>query len=112
MTGKKLGLALGSGAARGLAHVGVLDVLERSGIRIDMIAGTSMGALVGAFYAAGKGIPEIEQAVKGLNRRQMLSLADFTIPTRGLVKGNKVSGWLKSVIGDKHFKDLNILSPD
>jgi len=108
LSGKKIGLALGSGAARGLAHVGVLDVLERSGIRIDMIAGTSMGAMVGAFYAAGMDISQMEKAAKDLTRRRMLALADFTLPTKGLFKGNKIAGWLKSIIGDKQFTDLSL----
>jgi NTE family protein len=105
---KRVGLALGSGAARGLAHVGVLAVLEQRGIPVDLVAGTSIGAIVGAAYAAGRDISEIRRAVSGLNRRQMLSLADFTIPTRGFIKGKRITGWLKSVIGDVHFKDLRI----
>jgi NTE family protein len=105
---KRVGLALSSGAARGLAHVGVLEVLERNGIPIDLIAGTSIGAIVGAFYAAGKDISEIKKAVVNLNRRQMLSLADFTIPTRGFIKGRKITEWLKSVIGGTCFRDLKI----
>jgi NTE family protein len=103
---KRVGLALSSGAARGLAHVGVLAALEKYGIPIDLVAGTSIGAIVGAAYAAGKDITEIKRAVSGLNRRQMLSLADFTIPTKGFIKGKRITGWLKSVIGDVNFKDL------
>lgn len=103
---KRVGLALSSGAARGLAHVGVLDALEKEGIPIDLVAGTSIGAIFGAAYAAGKDISEIKRAVAGLNRRQMLSLADFTIPTKGFIKGKRITGWLKSVIGDVNFKDL------
>ena len=108
MARKKVGLALSSGAARGLAHVGVLEVLERNSIPIDLIAGTSIGAIVGAFYAAGKDMGTIKKAVVGLNRRQMLSLADFTIPTRGFIKGRKITEWLKSVIGGISFQDLRI----
>lgn len=58
---RKIGLALGSGAARGLAQIGVLAILEKEGIHIDMIAGTSMGALVGALYAQGKDASELEK---------------------------------------------------
>jgi NTE family protein len=105
---KKVGLALSSGAARGLAHVGVLEVLEGNSIPIDLIAGTSIGAIVGALYAAGKDISEIKKAVVSLNRRQMLSLADFTIPTRGFIKGRKITERLKSVIGSTSFRDLKI----
>ena len=105
---KKVGLALSSGAARGLSHVGVLAILEKRGIPIDMIAGTSIGAIVGAFYAAGKDIDRIRDVVMHLSWRQMLSLADFTIPTRGLIKGRKIDSWLKSIIGNSHFEDLRI----
>ncbi|MBN1862578.1 MAG: patatin-like phospholipase family protein [Dehalococcoidales bacterium] len=105
---KKVGLALGSGAARGLAHVGVLAALEKRGIPVDLIAGTSIGAIIGAAYAAGKDVSEIKKAVSGLNRRQMLSLADFTIPTKGFIKGKRMTDWFKSVIGDVNFKDLKI----
>ncbi len=101
-------MALSSGAARGLAHVGVLAALEKHDIPIDLVAGTSIGAIIGAAYAAGKDINEIKRAVSGLNRRQMLSLADFTIPTKGFIKGKRITGWLKSVIGDVNFKDLKI----
>ncbi len=106
MARKRVGLALSSGAARGLAHVGVLEVLEKNDIPIDLIAGTSIGAIAGAFYAAGKDISEIKKAVMNLNRRQMLALADFTIPTRGFIKGKKITEWLKSVIGGISFQDL------
>ncbi len=106
MARKKIGLALSSGAARGLAHVGVLEALERNDIPIDLIAGSSIGAIVGAFYAAGKDLGVIKKAVMSLNRRQMLSLADFTIPTRGFIKGKKITEWLKSVIGGVTFRDL------
>ena len=71
---KKVGLVLGSGAARGLAHIGVLKVLKQEGIPIDIIAGTSIGAVIGALYAHGETVEQIEQlAVKlGLNRFRFL----------------------------------------
>jgi len=105
---KRVGLALSSGAARGLAHIGVLAALEKKGIPIDMIAGTSIGAIVGAFYAAGKDIDQIKEAVTALNRPQLASLADFTIPTSGFIKGKRLTRWLKSVIGSVNFEDLEI----
>lgn len=64
---KKVGLALGSGAARGLAHIGVLEVLEREGIPVDMIAGASAGALVGALYVQGKSLSRIEELATSMN---------------------------------------------
>lgn len=99
---------MSGGAAKGLAHIGVLAVLERKGIPIDMIAGTSIGAIIGAFYAAGKDISQIESVVLSLSRRKMVALMDFTLPRRGFIKGKRVTDWLKSVIGDIDFKDLRI----
>ena len=104
----KVGLALSGGAARGLAHVGVLAVLEEEGIPIDMIAGTSMGAIIGAFYAQGKDISQIKDAVMSLGRRKIMSLIDLTLPRTGFIKGRRVSHWLKSILGDIDFEDLKI----
>ena len=75
MQSGKVGLALGSGAARGLAHIGVLEVLEREGIPIDMIAGTSTGALIGALYAQGKDISQIKKLVTSMGFKPYLKLA-------------------------------------
>jgi len=105
---RKVGLALSGGAARGLAHVGVLATLEKEGIPIDMIAGTSMGSIIGAFYAAGKDISQITETVVSLNWRRMLSLIDFTLPKTGFIKGEKIKNWLNSIIGDIGFEDLKI----
>ena len=105
---RKVGLALSGGAARGLAHVGVLAVLKKEGIPIDMIAGTSMGAIIGAFYAQGKDINQIKDAVMSLSRRKMLSLVDLALPRTGFIKGKRVKDWLKSIIGDIDFEDLKI----
>jgi NTE family protein len=103
---KKVGLALSSGAARGIAHVGVLSILEREGIPIDMIAGTSVGAIIGAFYAAGKTSQEIVEAILRIDRRRMYSFFDFTLPSQGIIRGKKVGEWLTSVIGNLTFDDL------
>ncbi|MCD6453149.1 MAG: patatin-like phospholipase family protein [Dehalococcoidales bacterium] len=109
MNQRKVGLALGSGSARGIAHVGVLAVLEREGIPVDIIAGTSMGAIIGAFYAAGKDVNQITDAVMNLSRRKTLSLvADITLPRTGFAKGGRLEKWLESVIGDASFDDLGI----
>ncbi|UCH43890.1 MAG: patatin-like phospholipase family protein [Dehalococcoidales bacterium] len=68
--GTRLGLALGGGAARGLAHIGVLEVLEKGGIHIDMIAGTSLGALIGALYARGQEIDDMKQQAAELGAKR------------------------------------------
>ena len=104
--GRKIGLALGSGAARGLAHIGVLKVLEREGIHIDMVAGTSMGSLVGAFYAMGKSAGELEELAVYWGSKRFSLLADPALPKTGLVRGRKIEDMLKTTIGDIEFSDL------
>jgi len=105
---RKVGLALGAGAARGLAHIGVLEVLQREGIPIDMIAGTSAGALIGALYAQGKDISQIRNLAMDLGSKRFALLLDPALPKTGLVKGRKIKEALKSIIGDVEFKDLRI----
>ncbi|MBU4509868.1 patatin-like phospholipase family protein, partial [bacterium] len=107
--GLKIGLALGGGSARGFAHIGVIQVLQAYGIPIDIIAGTSIGSLVGSLYAAGDSIENMEKAVLLLNKRKMLSLMDFTIPRSGLIRGNKIENMLIDWgLEDKTFDELNI----
>lgn len=105
---RKVGLALSGGGARGFAHIGVLAVLEEEGIPIDMMAGTSIGAIIGAFYTAGKDIAEIEEIALNLTRRRILSLIDPTLPRTGFIKGQKVKAWLRSIIGDIDFEHLKM----
>jgi len=105
---RRVGLALGSGAARGLAHIGVLAALQRQGIQIDMIAGTSMGSLVGALYAGGKDIDQIRSLALDLGPKRFSFLADPALSRSGLIRGRKISGMLRSIIGDTEFRDLEI----
>ena len=86
----KLGLALGSGAARGLAHIGVLKVLEEADIPIDIITGTSMGAFIGAMYAAGVPVAQMEQVALELDWLSMARLLAPVLPTSGLSDGKKL----------------------
>jgi len=104
----KVGLALGGGAARGLAHIGVLDVLEREGIPVDMIAGTSIGALVGAVYAQKKDINFMKELAIKLGSKRFNFLADPTWPKTGLVRGRKIGEKLKSIVGNVEFNDLKM----
>ena len=106
---KKIGLALGGGAARGLAHIGVLEVLQKEGIPIDMISGTSAGAVIGALYAKGRDSGTVKNLVRGLTRKRLLSLADL-IPSRtGLIQGEKIKELLEVAIGGAlAFTDLKI----
>ena len=108
MPKKKIGLALGSGAARGLAHIGVLEVLEKEGIPIDMIAGTSTGAAIGALYAQGKDASQIKSLATDLNWKKLASLVDLALPKTGFIGGRKIKNLLASVIGDIEFGDLKI----
>ncbi len=105
---KKVGLALSSGAARGAAHVGVLEVLEEEGIPIDMIAGTSAGALIGALYARCRSAAEVGKIVANLASKRFTIFTDLTIPKTGLIRGKRLKDQLKSIIGDITFEDLGI----
>jgi predicted acylesterase/phospholipase RssA len=103
---KKIGFALGGGGARGLAHIGVLKVLDEHGIVPDIISGTSIGAIIGALYAGGHKPVEIERLVLGLNWKTLLSLVDVTFPVSGFFQGRRVVTLLKSIIGDLTFQQL------
>ena len=104
---KKIALALSSGGARGLAHIGAIESLESRGYEISSIAGCSMGALIGGMYAAGK-LPEVKQWMFKLDRRKVLSLVDFSLSLNHLVKGNRVMDALKEVVPDVNIEDLPI----
>ena len=98
----KVGLALGSGAARGIAHIGVIKALREAQIPIDFIAGTSMGSLVGACYAADPDIALLENIALSYNLRKLTQLLDpkMSIFNAGLLGGRKVEHFLKTIIGD------------
>ncbi|MFC1938986.1 patatin-like phospholipase family protein [Chloroflexota bacterium] len=105
----RVGLALGGGGARGLAHIGVLEVLQEAEIPIDMIAGASVGAAIGAIYAQGKDANLIENLAMGFNWRKMLSLVDLAFPRTGLIQGGKIADLLQLVMGGRiKFTDLKI----
>jgi len=107
---KKIGLVLSSGAAKGLAHIGVIKALIERKVPIDFIAGSSIGALVGACFAKKGSISEFEQVVLRTDWRRLLELADFNLALlfKGFVQGQKVRELLKAIIGDAQFKDLRI----
>jgi NTE family protein len=106
----KIGLVLSGGGARGLAHIGVLKVLEKENITFDFIAGTSMGAILGAAYASGKKIEEIEDvALKFSRRTELIKLLDLSPRRRGLLEGHKVREFLGRFFGDiTTFEQLKI----
>lgn len=104
---KSVSLVLSSGGARGLAHVGVIEELEKRGYHIAEIAGCSAGALVGGMYAAGK-MEEFKDWICHLDRLDVFSLMDFTFSSRGFIKGDKVYNALKKVIKDRQIEDFDI----
>jgi NTE family protein len=105
----KLGLALSGGGARGLAHIGVLKVLEANNTQVDFLSGTSMGGVIAAAYAAGLCPDEIEQiALSFRSSRDMLKLADPDIPSAGLFRGDQLLKFFKGHIGDLRFDQLDI----
>ncbi len=109
MLQKKVGLALGSGAARGLAHIGVLEILENEGIPVDMLAGTSTGAAVGALYTQGKNADHIKKLVLDLSWKKLTPLIDPSLPKTGLLKGKKIKDLMAASIGgDIKFSDLKM----
>lgn len=97
-----IGLALGGGLARGFCHIGVLNCLERHGIRPSIIAGTSIGAVVGAAYLHGK-LNVLEDWSLSLNRLKILSYLDLRVRSAGLIGGTRLNNLL-----EEHFQDMNI----
>ena len=102
----KIGYALGGGAARGLSHIGVLKVFEEHGIFPSVITGTSVGALVGALYAGGISVGDIERLALRLSFGRLALMADITLPFSGLIGGRRVTSLLKSFLGDLTFSQL------
>ena len=104
---KRIGLALGGGAARGGAHIGVINALKAANIPIDYVAGTSIGALVGGFLAIDK-MDALEQLVLGLDWKTIIKFFDVVFPKVGLVEGKKVEEILRESLGEFDIKELPI----
>jgi NTE family protein len=104
----KIGLALGSGGARGLAHIGVLKVLEKNNIPIGYIAGVSAGAFVGSYYALNKEIFGFEKICLNLTKKKILSFIDPINPKKSLIAGNKIKEEIRRILKNKDFKDIKI----
>jgi NTE family protein len=104
---RRVSLVLGSGGARGLAHIGVIRELEKNGFRIASISGCSIGALIGGVYAAGK-LDEFDSWVRAITRLDMVSLLDMSWSSDGLVKGDKIIGTLVELVGDRKIEDLPV----
>jgi len=105
---RRVGLALSSGGARGLAHVGAIQVLEENGIEVDVVAGCSMGSYIGAVWASGYDGDAMERLARELEHRWgLFELIDpFILPRQGFLRGEKVKQRLKRAIGDAHFSEM------
>jgi len=111
----RIGLALGGGAARGFAHIGVIQVLEEAGIRPAVVAGTSAGSLVAALYASGKTGAQLQQVAETMDEG---TFADWTLPifNRGILRGDAVARFVRAQVGGRLIEDmplpLGILATD
>lgn len=105
--GKSVALVLGSGGARGYAHIGVIEEIERRGYSIECVAGCSMGAVVGGIYAAG-GLPAYREWVSGLAYLDVLKLLDFGFGSLGAIRGERVFGRIREILGEINIEDLPI----
>lgn len=107
MMKRNVALVLSSGGARGIAHIGVIEELERRGYNITSIAGCSMGALIGGMYAAGY-MNSCKEWIFSLNKRKMLYLSDYTISNHYIVKGEKMLADMKKTMPDINIEDCKI----
>ena len=94
MKTKKVALVLGGGGALGFAHIGVIDILQKNNVPIDCIVGTSMGAVVGAGFAAGKSVQELTELSTSM---KMSKMYDFNVNLKGLLSGSRITKFLKPV---------------
>src|SRR6218665_390782 len=101
----RVGLALGGGAARGFAHIGVIQVLEEAGIKVDLVAGTSAGSLVAALYASGKNGKEMATVAEAMDEG---AISDWAFPTRGLIRGEALAGFVREKTGGKLIEQMKI----
>lgn len=104
---RKVALVLGSGGARGLAHIGVIEAFEERGYEITSISGASIGSVIGGVYAAGS-LPEYKKWILSLDRRKVFGLMDFTISSHGFIKGERVIEEMKQFVSVEHIEDLKI----
>jgi NTE family protein len=104
---RKIGLALGSGSARGWAHIGVINALVEAGVDVDYVAGTSIGALVGVACASGK-IRSLEKFVRGLDWKKVISHFDVVFPRSGLFDGRKISESIREHVEPGDIEDLSV----
>ncbi len=99
----RIGLALGGGAARGFAHIGVIQVLEESGIKVDLVAGTSAGSLVASLYAAGKSGKEMQTLAETMDEG---AITDWSFPLRGLIRGEALARFIRDKTAGKAIEQM------
>jgi NTE family protein len=104
----KWGMALGGGAARGFAHIGVIQVLEENGLAPDLVTGTSAGSLVAAIYASGKSGQQLQAIAQSLDEA---SIADWTVPflSKGLLRGEALARYVNAQVGGRKLEEMKIL---
>jgi len=102
---RRIGIALSGGAARGLSHIGVLQVLEDIGVEISAVSGCSMGAIIGAIYSTGFGLKEMESFITSTDWKNFLMFSLLSLSRSGIVNDRKVDEVLKKFLGDKTFAD-------
>jgi len=101
----RIGLALGGGAARGFAHIGVIQVLEENGIKPDLVVGTSAGSLVAALYASGKNGQEMTSMAQTMDEG---SITDWAFPTRGLIRGEALARYVREQTGNRPIEAMKL----
>ena len=101
----RIGLALGGGAARGFAHIGVIQVLEEAGIRPDLIVGTSAGSLVAALYASGKSGAELVTVAQSMDEG---AITDWSFPGRGLIRGEALARYVREQTGNRTIEQMRL----
>ena len=101
----RIGLALGGGAARGFAHVGVIQVLEEAGIHPNLVVGTSAGSLVAALYASGRSAQQLQQVAMSMDEA---AWADWTLPifSRGVLRGEALARYVNAQVGNKTIETM------
>ncbi|MGD9346960.1 MAG: patatin-like phospholipase family protein [Candidatus Aminicenantes bacterium] len=109
MSKQKIGLALGSGAVRGYAIIPIIKRLEKEGIEISAVSGSSVGSLIGAYYSVHGEVDSFMKISKGLTRKDFLKLVDLNNPTASIIKGKKIRDFLaENYLGNKTFDDAKI----
>lgn len=104
----KLGVALAGGAFKGVCHLGALEVLEQNGIKIDMISGCSMGAVIGGLYAAGVSVETLKKETETLKQGKLIDFYPKAFRNLGLMSGDRIMRYLKDLCGDINIEDCKI----